>query len=86
MDHKRTITPHDHETLVLIQSNVGSVVLTPVFHNGEARQALALVMQNETGVFLRILGITINPSDVIQDKLGQPAAFTPPMVDKEALN
>lgn len=86
MDHKRPVTVNDHEILVLIQQNVGQVVLTPVFHNGEARQALALVMQNETGVFLRILGITLNPGDVTQDKLGQPAAFTPPTVGKEALN
>lgn len=86
MDHNRPVSKHDHDTLVLIQANVGNVVIAPVFFNGEARQALALVMQNEAGIYLRILGIAINPSDQIQDKLGAPADFSPPIANKEALN
>ena len=86
MDHNRPISHSDHEVLILLRERIGDVVLTPIFHNGEARQAIAIVCQNETGIYLRILGVTLNPGDDSQDKLGQSAAFLPPMASKEALN
>lgn len=85
MAHNRPISAQDHSALLLIQQNVGRVVLTPVFLNGEARQAFAIVEENEAGIYLRILGVALNPGDTVQDKLGQPGSFTPPVL-KSALN
>lgn len=85
MEHNRPVSQQDHEILVLLQRSVGRVVLTAVFHNGEPRQAFAILEENEEGIYLRIIGIALNPSDITQDKLGHAAAFHPPM-GKTALN
>jgi hypothetical protein len=83
MDHKRPVNSNDREILLLLHSSPGQLVLAPVFLNGEARQAFAIMCENESGVFLRILGVALNSSDTMQDQLGQAAMFTPPKAEKD---
>jgi len=85
MKHNRPVTENDRELLIRLQAGAKEVVLTPVFHNGEARQAFAILEENEAGVYLRLLGVALNPTDSTLDKLGHAAAFHPPTAP-EVLN
>jgi hypothetical protein len=85
MEHNRPVTEQDRESLALVNRCAGSIVLTPVFLNGVPRQALAIVLQNEGGIYLRLLGVLLDSNDLTLDKLGNPASFTPP-AGKEAIN
>lgn len=85
MEHTRKPGPDDRQVLEIANNYPGSLVLAPVFFNGESRLALALAGQNEGGLFLRVLGVLVEPHDVLLDPNGNPPSFTPPQ-PKSAVN
>lgn len=78
MEHNRPVLPQDRESLVLLHQHIAKLVVTPVFLNGQARMALAILEENEAGSYLRVIGFLLNPGDETVDKLGNPSYFTPP--------
>ena len=88
MEHTRLPTLIEQESLVLANKGDGKVVLTPIFFNGQARMALAYMLQAPNGSpYLRVLGVCLEPGDVLADKGGNPASqIAPTAPDKKVLN
>lgn len=79
-------TPWDLSVLQVVHRMSDRIVLAPVYVNGEPKLALALLCQSpDGGVFIQVLAILVQPTDVVLDSRGAPGYNkTPP--DQKNLN